>query len=153
STTFINIWIIIPSMKYHWQDSKTVIITPEHDEDIWVLYGVIQIGDIVRTKTIRKIKIGDTQEKTKVITKQIVLSITVEKKEFLGDTLRLLGSIYEGTQDIPKGEHHSFAITPSDTLHITKVQWPHYMKDALQEAKKTKQQLLVCVFDREEAIL
>jgi len=68
----------------------------ENLDDIWVLNQVIEPNDIVKGKTERKIKIGDSSDRNiKVVRKSIFLSIKVEKTDISenSEILRVLGTI------------------------------------------------------------
>ena len=70
-------------MKTMHKDLKKGVfkIQVENREDLWYLSQVIDPGDRVRGKTIRKIKLGeDGDRNVKVIKKKIFLELMVEKK-------------------------------------------------------------------------
>jgi protein pelota len=141
-------------MKYSLQKLKsgTAIVTPENDDDLWVLSQIIDQNDQVRGRTLRKVKIGgEDQRNAKVSRKPMTLSISAEKIEFGGEQLRVLGQITSGPDDISLGEHHSFTIEAHDTIQITKQHWPSYQLEKLKQAKHQAKTVLLCVFDREEA--
>lgn len=132
--------------------ANKVKVSVENADDLWVLKGVIEPGNVVRGSTERKIKIGGTDEKAKVTRKRMFLTITVEKVEYDGSSLRVLGAIVDGPEDIARGEHHSFGLEPGEEIEIIR-EWPHYLLSKLNEATKEDSSLLVVLFDREEAKL
>ena len=127
----------------------------ENADDLWFLSQVIDPGDFVSGKTIRKIKIGgEDDRKQKVSKKAVFIKIKVEKVEFSesSTTLRVLGVIEEGPDDIARGEHHTFNVEIGTEITVEKEKWMNYQKDKLEEAFKSKiSKILLVVFDREEA--
>lgn len=135
---------------------KQGIITciPDSVDDIWLLSQIIQQEDWVKAKTLRKIegKRQSEQRSTGAIRKPMVLTVAVEKIEFTGESLRILGIIQQGPESVTNGEHHTLVIEVATQLTITKKQWPAYMVQRLQEATRAKQQSIgIIVFDRQEA--
>lgn len=127
----------------------------ENLDDLWYLSQVIDPGDLISSSTERKIKIGDASEdrSVKVIRKKVFLELRVEKIE-LNESLRILGTITQGPDDISFGEHHSFNFEENSTLTIIKQQWLKFQLEKLDEAQvKDSQPVLIVVFDREEAFL
>ncbi len=134
----------------------SVKVRVENADDLWVLRTVVQPGDTARGSTERKLKIGSAKdEKTNVVRKRVYLAISVEKVEYAADagSLRLLGTITDGPDDVPRGEHHSFVLEPGVEIEIVKQEWPGYLLSKLDEATKVDSALLVLLFDREEAKL
>lgn len=128
--------------------------TIESADDLWVLRSVITPGDSVSGMTERKLKLSGREEKSSAVRKRMRLTITVEKTEYASETgsLRVLGTITEGPEDVPRGEHHSFILEPGCDVTIRKETWPHYQVRRLEEARR-EPPLLVLLFDREEAKL
>jgi len=124
-------------------------------DDLWYLSQIIEPGDIVKGKTIRKIKIGEEEQRAKNVTKKAVfVSIKVEKSEFhkYSDILRVSGTIIEGPEIVQKGSYHTFNIEENTIITIIKEHWLKFQLDKLKEAKEQRvEDILVCVFDREEA--
>lgn len=132
-----------------------VKVRVENVDDLWYLSTVIDEGDTVKAETERKIKIGDaSSENTRVVRKKMYLALTVEKIEFANSTnqLRILGTIVDGPDDIPRGAHHSFGVEVNDELRIVKEQWLSFQLDKLSEAEEASPKILIVVFDREEAL-
>lgn len=123
-------------------------------DDLWYLSHIILPGDLITSKTERKIKIGDdTTGNVRVIRKTITLTLKVESVE-LSDakTLRVKGIVALDSNDVPKGSYHSFGLTLNDTFKLQKVSWPNYVQQQLNDAiNNSSQSLLFVIFDREQA--
>jgi protein pelota len=127
----------------------------ENLDDLWYLNDLLSPQDIVKARTLRKIKRQtDNERATSAVKKPVTLKIKLEKIEFskYQNTLRLLGTILEAPEDIPLGTHHTIAVEENTLLTIEKEKWYNYQLDKLHEAAEEKvPQILICVMDREEA--
>lgn len=94
--------------------SSTYLI--EHFDDLWVLSKYISKGDVILSKTTRKVAIGD--DKTKQVTKIIFIKLSVLKVELLLEEMRILGTIENETEFTNKGAHHSLTFSIGDTIEI-----------------------------------
>jgi len=135
----------------HDKKHGVVTVLVENPDDLWDLHSVVDVGDSARASTERKIKLGGSEEKSRVVRKKVTLTLTVEKAEYDSDELRLLGPITDGPDDIPRGNAHSFTIRVGDELTLQK-EWANYQLDRLQEATKQRNAVLVILFDREKAL-
>ena len=127
----------------------------EDVDDLWVLQNVIEAGDRVSGKTLRKIKATDKDGNVTRISKEHVsLSLTVENVEFHEHTgmLRVSGIVYDGPEDVPRGSHHTFNLEPRSVITIQKEAWLHYQLQRVKEAQQSGTPILVCVLDREQAL-
>lgn len=125
-------------------------------DDLWYLSHIIAPGDLITSKTERKIKIGDdSQGNVRIVRKTIVLSLQVESVELSdGQTLRVKGTVTHGPEDVPNGSYHSFGLTVNDSFLLQKTLWPTYIQNQLTDAiNNTSQSLLIVVFDREQAFV
>lgn len=122
-------------------------------DDLWYLSHILENKDLVSSYTFRKIKLGEADQKTKIIRKKVKLQIKVEKIQFTKDALRILGVITEGKEDIPAGEHHSLSIEQGTELEMQKDHpFLEYQIKKLKESSENKESdILVCVLDRENA--
>ncbi len=116
-------------------------------EDLWYLSSIIDKGDVVKGKTLRKIKLGEKA----VITKSVTLFIRVEKIEFKKEVLRVSGKIENEVEDIPKGSYHTINVELNDIITIEKEKFLEHQIKYLEESKEIKSKILICAFDREEA--
>jgi protein pelota len=129
----------------------------ENKDDIWYLSTIIEEHDIVRGQTTRKVKLdgGSDERKANVSIRKVTLSICVEKVEFhkyTGD-LRVSGKIIGGQEDIPAGSYHTLNIEDGSTISIEKEAWLNYQVKRLEEACANQPiHILICVFDRDEAL-
>jgi len=127
----------------------------ENLDDLWYLSQIIDKGDLISGKTLRKLKIGGEEDrKSKAVRKPVFIKIKAEKVEFGENqtSLRILGIIDDGPEDIARGEHHTFNIDENDEIKIEKEKWLSYQKEKLEEAFLSKtSRILIVVFDREEA--
>jgi len=146
------------SMKIIHSDFKkgSVKLRIENLDDLWYLSHLIDPGDFVKGKTLRKIKKTGQEERTQKVTrKPVFLKIQAEKVEFspYSDILRVGGKIIEGPEDLPRGSHHTFNIEENTEITIEKEKWLSYQKQKLKESTQKKFLFLIVVFDREEALI
>jgi protein pelota len=135
------------------QKQGTAKIEVQSQDDLWYLSQIIDSGDFVKGKTLRKVQKG-SEDKSKQVKKAVFLKIQAEKIEFskTSAVLRVGGKVVEGPEDIAKGSWHSFTIEPGTTITIEKQQWLSFQIEKLNEACKAKiPKILICVFDREDA--
>jgi protein pelota len=130
-------------------------VSVENSDDMWYLSTIVDLGDLVKGKTIRKIKLGiNDQRSSNIIKKPVFLKIEVDKVSFgkTSSLLRISGKITEGPEDISLGSHHTFNVEENTVLTIIKDKWLKFQLDKVKEASSSKiPKILVCVFDREES--
>jgi protein pelota len=146
-------------MKIFHVDRKqgTVKLKIENLDDLWYLSSVVETGDLVKTRTERRIKakedIGRSRGGER---KTITISVRVEKTDFKSDsdTYRIMGIIEEGPEDvIAVGAHHTFNVEKGTQLTVKKDRWSRIELDRLREAEKAtlRPKILVVVVDEGEA--
>ncbi|PIY60137.1 mRNA surveillance protein Pelota, partial [Candidatus Woesearchaeota archaeon CG_4_10_14_0_8_um_filter_47_5] len=133
-----------------------VVLQVETLDDLWYLSELIEKGDIVKGKTVRKIKLGkETDRDAKVVKKTVFLSIRVAGTEFheFSDVLRVGGTVTEGPDDVARGTHHTFSLSPGSAITLEKPKWYEFHLQKLEDARKADApQLIVCAHDRSEAV-
>lgn len=125
----------------------------ENPDDLWCLSQVIEAGDTVRGKTLRKIKIGDQeQRKANIVKKSVFIEISVESVEFheYSAVLRVSGVVKEGPEDVSKGSHHTFNVEPGTVLTIIK-EWRPFQAEKVEECCFEPRKVLICIIDRDNA--
>lgn len=154
--TFIYKFLVFVSMKKIKVDYQKGIakIKVENADDLWYLSQIMDRGDLVSGRTLRKLKLGGEEDRKKsIVKKPVFIKIQLDKTEFSESqiSLRALGVIEEGPEDIPKGEHHTFNIEVGTELTIEK-KFLNYQKDKLEESFDSQiSNIIIVVFDREEA--
>lgn len=129
-------------------------LKPENQDDLWYLVSTIDPGDLVKSRTIRKIKLGEKETNIKIIKKPVTLTVKVEKTELNPEALRISGIITEGPEDISHGSHHTITIEPNDELLIIKQRWLKYQLDKIKEScSERAANILITALDREEAVI
>jgi len=128
-------------------------VRTETPDDLWHLEKILEPGDLVTGRTLRKTTIKRGQEIEKGDRKPLTLTIELEKKEFHKDShaLRLTGPIKSGPEDLVRlGSYHSLSVGLNTILTIQKEWKPHHL-ERLKRARIKPSLLLICVLDREEA--
>jgi protein pelota len=123
-------------------------------EDLWHLSQVILPGDLIQGRSVRKVKVGSSEEKQAVSKKTIIVKIDVEKISFDKglESLRLNGKVVNEIEDVPRGSYHSLDISVGDMIDIEKEEFLDYQIKYLKEASSGKKaKILMVVLDREEA--
>jgi protein pelota len=144
-------------MKVLLKDSRrgVVKLLIESLDDLWYLSQVVREGDMVKAKTTRRVKSKDGREGSDE-RRTFTLGVKVEKVEFKGDvdTLRFLGTISEGPEDvIALGTHHTLNIELDTILTIEKEKWLDSdlsrLNDAVKSALRSK--VLIAVIEDGDA--
>jgi len=128
----------------------------ETEDDVWHLYNVIEIGDLITASTTRRDeKATDKLRAERAEKKRMTLGVRVEKIEFSDIDLRmkLLGMIEEGPQDI--GQHHTLIIEIGESLKITKSAWKGTQLERLRRAvfDSVKPKIIFVSLDQDEATI
>ncbi len=141
----------------HMNPKKGIVkLRIQNQNDLWHLSHTIEPGDLVSSRTQRKIKSGQEGERNqKTQVRNVFLKVEAERIEFhrYSDKLRVLGKIAEGPEDITRGTYHTLTLEPSVELTIEKQKWQGYQLDRLREAEKEKDaNILILLIDREKAL-
>jgi len=133
-----------------------VRILLEADEDVWHLFNVLTVGDLVTASTTRREeKQADKLRAERTEKKRMTLGIRAEKIEFSEDDIRLrvLGTIETGPQDI--GQHHTLIFEIGDNLLISKSKWKDSQLERLDRAVRDsrKPKILFVSLDQDDATI
>lgn len=141
-------------IKRHSDFKKGIVkLKVEDVDDLWTISRIVEEGDEVTSRTYRKIKKGNEDEKSSVQKKHVVLTIEVEEVDYKENVLRLNGVISVPTEDIPKGSYHSLNIEVGSELEIKKEKWLKFQKDRLEESLSGKSSsILILALSRDKAI-
>ncbi len=143
-------------MKVIFKDLKhgEIKLLPENLDDIWHLYNIIEIDDLVRAVTFRTTE-DDKDDKIrskKSEKKRMKLGITVSEVKFheFSDRLRIHGTIVEGPQDL--GAYHTLNITGDsmEPLSIVKKNWKYYQLKRIDEAVEQRNEPVVTFVSLDE---
>ncbi|MBI2145978.1 mRNA surveillance protein pelota [Candidatus Woesearchaeota archaeon] len=121
-------------------------------EDLWYLSQLIDPGDLLTGKATRKIKIG-TGENASTTKRTFTATIEAETIECSDTAVRVNGKLREEPEDIPKGSYQAIALEETSEFVLQKSSWAAYQKQKLQEATEKKYTFLLCLLDREEALM
>jgi len=130
-------------MRIVHQDNKKGVIEliPETFDDLWHLSHIIEPGDLVSSKTSRRIQdtTGERLRSDRGVKKTFFLGIRVEDINFHKYTgkLRATGIIERGPEDfVPLGSHHTLDLKLKNSIKIKKENWSKWNIKRLKEAIK-----------------
>ncbi|MDI3482349.1 MAG: protein pelota [Candidatus Methanomethylophilaceae archaeon] len=137
-------------------DAGEIRVQIESKDDLWHLFNVLEVGDLVTASTHRREeKKSDKIRAERTERKRMTLGIRVEKIEFsdFDIRLRVLGTIEEGPQDI--GQHHTLNLESGEILTIRKDSWRQSQLDRLRraESESKKPKVLFVSMDQDEALI
>ncbi|NPA47361.1 MAG: mRNA surveillance protein pelota [Thermococci archaeon] len=126
-------------------------------DDLWHLYHVIDEGDVVYARTLRKqSQRADSLRAEKVEVIPVYLGVRAEKVNFhrFANQVRVTGPIvYASRDDVPIGKYHTIAIEEGTVVTIQKPRWKEHhierIKEAVEASKRTK--VMIVVIDEGEA--
>ncbi len=125
----------------------------ENPDDLWHLEKMLEKGDLVTSRTLRKTTVKRGSELDSGDRKPVTLTISLEKVEYHKDikVLRLSGKITAGPEDIQVSSYHTLSVDADTVLTIQKAKWKAYQLDRLRKARQKRPLLFICSLDREEA--
>jgi len=130
-------------------------LTPESDEDIWHIERVLEPGDVVKSRSLRRFKPSEGESGDK---RAVTVELIAEKVEFHEGTgkLRVTGKIRGGNPEeyVQIGSYHTIEIMPGEQLTIQK-SWKKYQLDRLKQAQSESRRpkLAIVVMDDEKATI
>jgi protein pelota len=128
-------------------EAKVMVQNPD---DLWFLNNIIEPGDTIKGKTLRKLK---ANEEATAVRKPVFMAIVVEKMDYSPAELRVSGKVLDGPEDVPRGSYHTFSVEEGVTITIIKPHWLGFQIDYFKEATESKPpKIVLCIFDREEAL-
>ena len=135
---------------------NTVNITIETDDDLWHLYNVIEVNDLITASTTRREeKANDKIRAERAEKKRMTLGIRAEKIEFSEDDFRLkiLGTIENGPQDI--GQHHTLMLETGERFLLEKNRWKDTQTERLKRAVEdtNKPRMIFVSLDQDDATI
>ncbi len=136
---------------------NSITIRIETDEDVWHLYNVIEVGDLITASTTRREeKSGDKIREGRTEKKRMTLGIRAEKIDFsdMDDIrIKILGTIETGPQDI--GEHHTLFAEIGENMSISKEKWKDSQRERLKRAVEdtAKPHIIFVALDQDEATI
>jgi protein pelota len=146
-------------MKIVKQDRKNgfMELLPETLDDLWHLSHIVEVGDIVSSKTTRRIQdnTGDKLRSDRGIKKTFFLSISVENVSFhiFTGKLRITGIITKGPEDIiPLGSHHTLEVKLNTPLKINKIKWSKWAINRVEQAIEASKKLFAIIIVIEDDV-
>ncbi|HOI39240.1 MAG TPA: mRNA surveillance protein pelota [Methanobacterium sp.] len=144
-------------MRIIHQDAKRGIIElfPETLDDLWHLSHLIEPGDLVSSRTTRRIQdtSGERLRSDRGIKKTFFMGIRVESINFHKYTgkLRAKGVIEKGPEDLVSlGSHHTLDLKLENSVKIKKEKWSRWHRKRIKEAidaSKIPRALVVVIED------
>ncbi|KAG5448157.1 Protein pelota [Clonorchis sinensis] len=105
--------------------SGHITLIAENEEDMWLTYNLVQVGDQLRCSTVRKVQ--NESATGSVQTKQVRtnLTINVEKIDFdlQGSVLHLKGRNVAENQFVKMGAYHTLDLSLDEKFTIFKSEW------------------------------
>ncbi|CAH8496746.1 unnamed protein product [Schistosoma guineensis] len=139
--------ILITTMKVIGRElnknsSGYITLIAENEEDMWLTYNLVQVGDKMRCSTVRKVQ--NESATGSVQTKQVRtnLTIEVEKIDFdlQGSVLHLKGRNVVENQFVKMGAYHTLDLRIDEKFTITKTEWDSVAIMLVEQASDPTQQ-------------
>jgi len=129
-----------------------VVIAITNPEDFWYLSHIIEKGDAVISRTLRKIKLGSGDERQQsMVKKSVVLDVEVEKTEVTENSLRVSGKILNDVEEIRKGSYHTLSLEINSVATIKKQKWLRFQIDKIKESGLRQPSILIVALERDNA--
>ncbi|XP_028777149.1 protein PELOTA 1-like [Neltuma alba] len=114
----------------------TVKIIPEEPDDLWVVYNLIAIGDVVTADTTRKVHLEATKNTASRV--KVTIPVKVTRRDFQKDssTVRVQGRNIGTNQYVASGSFHTLTIEMNKGFELSKKIWDSTAVAALSETSK-----------------
>ncbi|XP_063901494.1 protein pelota homolog [Zophobas morio] len=115
-------------------------IIPENSEDFWHVYNILQIGDVLRASTVRRVQNESSTGSVSSKTVRVYLSLEVTNIwfDFESCSLRVSGRNVLENEYVKLGGHHTFDLEFNKKLCISKLEWDSYALKRINEASSLK---------------
>ncbi|KAL0206611.1 hypothetical protein P9112_001918 [Eukaryota sp. TZLM1-RC] len=116
--------------------SGLIKIVTENEDDVYVIYNILEPRDIVTSSTHRKVSRETASGSSDSKRLRITISIDVEQIDFDSETtqIRLNGKTTKAHEHVKQGSYQSIDIGTNNTFSIEKAYWDQVHIDALNEA-------------------
>jgi protein pelota len=129
--------------------SGLVLLRPETPEDLWHAYNLLQVGDLVRCTTLRKVIKESNTGSTSSSKKRMSLTINLQKIDFDPQSLQVrLSGITTSESDVVRlGSHHTLTLELEQNFSLEKTCWDQIYLDLIEEACHPERQseIAACV--------
>ncbi|AFN82747.1 pelota-like RNA-binding protein [Encephalitozoon romaleae SJ-2008] len=131
--------------------SGSLRMTAEHQDDIYILSSVIDVGDMVTSTTTRKIQIdGKTQYRMSLVLKIKIESINVDLES---STIYLKGKTVLINEYVRLGSYHTIDVTLGQSFELEKEEWQEMSIKLLKEAAKPQPEVVFIIFYEKECVV
>ena len=136
-------------MRLETRDKERAIIILEDAEDLWHATKLIEPGAIIVASGTRKVSAGEKD----VVKKTYRFELDVERTELQPAGLRVLGTVRNEIDDVPKASHQSVLLQAGDRFELRRP-WDALSEKRLARAlERAKHDYLIVIFDRETAVI
>lgn len=117
-------------------NSGSVTLIPEENEDMWHTYNLVTIGDSLRSTTIRKVQTESATGSVSVNKVRTTLTIHVEAIEFdtQGCMLRVRGRNIQENQYVKMGAYHTLDLELNRKFTLGKQEWDSVVLERIETA-------------------
>lgn len=132
---------------------KKVKLKITNKKDLWYLKQVLQKGDLVTSKSTRKLDISKNEAKRRIIKTSVIVTLEVQDLDYEKNSLKIKGKItHSSDKRIPTGRAHSFSAKTNKILKIEK-KWNNKQITLLKEASRRSfsAKILACSLDEKKA--
>ena len=117
------------------KNAGEITLIAEESEDMWHAYNLINVGDYLRSTTIRRVV---NESSTTTTTSRVHTTLTVHVKSIDYDThacvLRVKGTNFEENQYVKMGAYHTIDLELNRKFTITKAEWDSVAMARIEEA-------------------
>lgn len=131
-----------------------ISLSLENIDDLWVLYNVLEPGDLVTSKTSREIKVEQGRPSSERVAMTLTIEVTGVEFDASLNRLRIHGVIRECPEEYGiKGSYHTIAAAPGTSMNIRKERWRAHHLERLESAVRSREPIIVVSLDSESACI
>ena len=112
----------------------TVKLIAEEPDDVWLLYNLITIGDVVTADTTRKVHLESNKNTASRVKLTLHLKVTCRDFHKDSSTLRVHGRNLEPNQHVAAGSFHTLTLERNKSFDLEKKLWSPHAAEALTDA-------------------
>lgn len=112
----------------------TVKIIAEEPDDVWILYNLITIGDVVTADTTRKVHLESNKNTASRVKLTLHLKVTCRDFHKDSSTVRVHGRNLESNQHVAAGSFHTLTLERNKSFDLEKKLWGPHAFEALTDA-------------------